>query len=56
MLTSALIQVSMVWMSVGIVAALLIPAILGLILWKLYTRHLDKMEYMKFEEINKTAQ
>ena len=44
------------WMSVGIVAGLLVPAVVGLVIWKLYTRHLDQQEYLKFEEINKTAQ
>lgn len=39
-----------------IVAALLLPALLALGIWKLYTRHLDNMEYMKFEETQKKAQ
>jgi hypothetical protein len=43
-------------MVAGILAALLVPAAIALAVWKLYTRYLDKQEYMKFEEIQKTAQ
>ena len=43
-------------MAFGIILGVLIPAVISLVIWKLYTRYLDQQEYLKFEEINKTAQ
>ncbi|KAL5268677.1 hypothetical protein ACHWQZ_G002508 [Mnemiopsis leidyi] len=45
-----------IWMAIGIILGLLVPVVFSLVVWKLYTRYLDQQEYLKFEEINKTAQ